>query len=99
MKVKDYLNDYTEVMANMLINLMINGYDPKTMLKDAEQNCPMLVEALKITAEDFNTFWGEVKSQFNSSKIGIFGEPDQTDENGNLMFPAAFSAEILKQTK
>ena len=53
----------------------------------------------KVLAKLHDEAYGVESLDFDSDYVGIFSSSDDVDDEGNIMFPAAYSAEILKQVK
>lgn len=76
-----------------LILATMYGYDT-TLLRTALV-CGDAKTLSKLHDEAYST----EDSSFASDYVGIFSSADDVDDEGNIMFPAAYSAEILKQVK
>ena len=78
--------------ACLVLSLMYD-YDA-TLLKTA-----LVCDDAKTLSKLHDEAYSTEDSSFASDYVGIFSSPDDVDDEGNIMFPAAYSAEILKQVK
>lgn len=91
--IREFLELHVDGLAYMLDNLLNNGYDPETVKQDVLENCPALLEMITAYAKQNKKAFAEIESKFPSDHVGIFTDNDQFDEDGNLMYPAAYAAQ------